>query len=271
MTSSAGHVAAEVAEVAERAVDRRPLPDRHQISERPQPDRAGQATPTRPMTAAATRGLQRSAGNRAVSQLMARRQGMRRPDAQRTPPSAGPAAVQRLAGAPVASPAAGTSGGVRGGPGTDPKFAELTSDVLDKRRKLTEHPPAKAEANAAQAAALPPQDDREAQGKTANAEKMNAAKPGEFDKAAFIRAVDEAIAAQAPKNLDEADKFGESGKACAVKDQVSGQVTAGTRSPQSTSGGWMHTRTSGTPGWSARAGGSRTSSPDCQRKPTRSS
>src|SRR5690606_29373393 len=65
------------------------------------------------------------------------------------------------------------------------------------------------------------------QGKAANAEKMHAAKPGEFDKAGFIRAVNEAIAAQAPKNLDEADKFADSGKADAVKDQVQGQVAAG--------------------------------------------
>ena len=56
---------------------------------------------------------------------------------------------------------------------------------------------------------------------------MNAAKPGEFDKAAFMRAVNEAIAAQAPKNLDEADKFGDSGKADAVKGQVQGQVGEG--------------------------------------------
>ncbi|WP_460777987.1 phage tail protein, partial [Micromonospora polyrhachis] len=56
---------------------------------------------------------------------------------------------------------------------------------------------------------------------------MNAAKPGGFDKAGFVTAVNEAIAAQAPKNLDEADKFGESGKADAVKGRVQGQVTDG--------------------------------------------
>ncbi|MFI0793993.1 hypothetical protein ACH4OY_15080 [Micromonospora rubida] len=92
---------------------------------------------------------------------------------------------------------------------------------------LGAHPPAASEASKAQGAAKAPQDDKEAQGKAANAEKMNAAKPGEFDKAAFVRAVNEAIAAQAPKNLDEADKFGDSGKADAVKGQVQGQVTDG--------------------------------------------
>ncbi|MFI7296518.1 hypothetical protein [Streptomyces sp. NPDC050121] len=56
---------------------------------------------------------------------------------------------------------------------------------------------------------------------------MNAAKPGVFDKAAFIAAVNQAIAAQAPKNLDEADHFSKSGKAEAVKGRVSGQVSQG--------------------------------------------
>ncbi|MEH1016900.1 hypothetical protein V6U90_27840 [Micromonospora sp. CPCC 206060] len=115
----------------------------------------------------------------------------------------------------------------RPGPDADPKFAALKSDVRAKQTVMGAHPPASAEAAKAQGAAKPPQDDKEAQGKAANAEKMNAAKPGEFDKAAFVRAVNEAIAAQAPKNLDEADKFGDSGKADAVKGQVQGQVGQG--------------------------------------------
>ena len=63
---------------------------------------------------------------------------------------------------------------------------------------------------------------------------MNAAKPGEFDKAAFIAAVKKAIAAQAPKNLDEADKFGDSGKADEVKGEVQGKVTDGKKARPST-------------------------------------
>ncbi|WP_229706649.1 phage tail protein, partial [Micromonospora sonchi] len=120
--------------------------------------------------------------------------------------------------------------GRRPGPNADPKFAALKADVRGKQKLLAAHPPAKSEAAKAQGAAKPPQDDKEAQGKAANAEKMNAAKPGEFDKTAFVRAVNEAIAAQAPKNLDEADKFGDSGKADAVKGQVQGQVTDGKKS-----------------------------------------
>lgn len=140
--------------------------------------------------------------------------------AQRLQATAGNRAVQRLVGS---APTKGS----RAPASTDPKFAALTGDIRDKQKLLGKHPPAKAEAAAAAAAAKPPQDDKEAQGKTANAEKMNAAKPGEFDKAAFVRAVNEAIAAQAPKNLDEADKFATSGKADAVKGQVQGQVSQG--------------------------------------------
>ncbi|MGA3525525.1 hypothetical protein [Melissospora conviva] len=108
------------------------------------------------------------------------------------------------------------------------KFAAVRADVGRKQKTVAAHPPARSEAARAQGAAKPPPDDKEAQGKTRNAEKMNAAKPGSFDKAAFITAVNEAIAAQAPKNLDEADKFGDSGRADAVKGQVQGQVAAGT-------------------------------------------
>ncbi len=217
---------------------------------------------SRPLSVSVAQRLQSAAGNRAVSALVAQRRtapprpggtgrgapagrpGPGRPptgapagpatsgpstagtptptgaDTTTVPPEAAP--VQRLvAGADTAA------AGRRAGPEADPKFAALTADVRGKQRELTAHPPAKAEADKAQAAARAPQDDREAQGKAANAEKMNAAKPGEFDKAAFVKAVNDAIAAQAPKNLDEADKFAGSGKADAVKGQVQGRVGQG--------------------------------------------
>ncbi|WP_425587079.1 hypothetical protein [Streptomyces violaceusniger] len=116
----------------------------------------------------------------------------------------------------------------RPGPGADPKFATLKKDVRSKQRSVAaSHPPPKAEAGAAQDAARPPKDDEEAQGKTANAEKMNEAKPKDFDKDAFIKAVEKAIAEKAPKNLDEADKFADSGKADEVKAEVHGKVGEG--------------------------------------------
>jgi hypothetical protein len=138
----------------------------------------------------------------------------------------GEARSEAVLDAPVQRLADGKAG-ARSGPGSDPKFTALKRDVKSKQQTVGKHPPAQSEASAAQGAAKPPQDDKQAQGKAANAEKMNAAKPGDFDKAAFVKAVNDAIAKQAPKNLDEADKFGDSGKADAVKGEVQGKVGAG--------------------------------------------
>lgn len=226
----------------------------------PEPTTMGVRDPgARPLSPAVAQRLQSAAGNRAVAALVAQRRAAGARTSPARPAGAGAAAKRPRAGGAARGPAvpaqrtaAGSSsvsatsaasapvGGAsvqrlatdpgpvhRPGPQADPKFAALKADVRSKQQLLAAHPPAKAEAAKAQGAAKPPQDDKEAQGKAANAEKMHAAKPGEFDKAAFIRAVNEAIAAQAPKNLDEADKFGDSGKADAVKGQVQGQVTDG--------------------------------------------
>ncbi|MFI9586809.1 HPC2 multi-domain protein [Streptomyces sp. NPDC052236] len=116
----------------------------------------------------------------------------------------------------------------RRSPGADPKFQALKKDVATKKRVVgTTHPPARTEAVAAQAAAVPPADDQEARGKAAHAEDMDAAQPKEFNKEAFVAAVEKAIADRAPKNLDEADKFGDSGKAEEVKQEVQGKVGEG--------------------------------------------
>ena len=113
-------------------------------------------------------------------------------------------------------------------PGTDPKFQALKKDVTAKKRAIGgSHPPATAEAGAAQSASVPPADDREARGKAAHAEDMDAAQPKEFSKSEFVAAVQDAIAKRAPKNLDEADKFGDSGKADEVKAEVQGKVGEG--------------------------------------------
>ncbi|MFC9430104.1 hypothetical protein [Streptomyces sp. NPDC056987] len=137
----------------------------------------------------------------------------------------GPPVLQEEA--PVAS-GGGKDLKARPGPEADPKFAALKKDVGRKKRALAaSHPPPKTEAVAAQDAARPPKDDEEAQGKTANAEKMNEAQPKEFDKDAFIKAVEKAIADKAPKNLDEADRFAGSGKPEEVQAEVRGQVGQG--------------------------------------------
>ncbi|MFE6766917.1 hypothetical protein [Streptomyces sp. NPDC057689] len=142
---------------------------------------------------------------------------------QRLQRAAGNAAVSRLVAQRYTAP-------VKPSPAQAPGFRSVKADVAAKKQRLARHRPAGTESKASQDAAVAPPDDKEAQGKAANAEKMNAAKPGEFDKKAFVDAVNKAIDAQAPKNLDEADKFSKSGKAERVKAEVDGKVSDGKES-----------------------------------------
>ncbi|WP_260696778.1 hypothetical protein [Streptomyces sp. 130] len=139
---------------------------------------------------------------------------------QRLQRAAGNAAVSRLVAQRYTAP-------VKPSPAQAPGFRGVKADIAAKKQRMAQHRPAVTESKASQAAAVAPPDDKEAQGKAANAEKMNAAKPGEFDKRAFIDAVNKAIDAQAPKNLDDADKFSKSGKAERVKAEVDGKVSDG--------------------------------------------
>jgi hypothetical protein len=184
--------------------------------------------------------LQRSAGNAAVARLVA---GARAPKADRAPAGgsapAGPvgaaAGAVTAPGEPVVQRRADGSGGSPSPPPAptpidphdDPRFATVESQVGAKAKGLRAHPPAAGEAKKASAAAMAPAGDKEAQAKAAQADKMSGAKPAGFDKAKFMAAVKAAIAAKAPKNLDEADSFPESGKADQVKIEVMGNVTKG--------------------------------------------
>jgi len=228
------------------AAPQRPSADRAAES----PVEARRSPAARPFSVVAAQRIQAAAGNRALSGIMAQRRAAA-PSAAAEPavetdtsPSAGETAEALEIGASARRPGATAApaeplerpqaravqrldAGVRAPAASSPKFGALKSDVKGKQKTLAAHPPATTKANAAQAAAKPPADDKQAQGKAANAEKMNAAQPGTFDKAAFIAAVNKAISEQAPKNLDEADNFGDSGKADAVKGQVQGQVGQG--------------------------------------------
>ncbi|MCX4846576.1 hypothetical protein [Streptomyces sp. NBC_00893] len=159
----------------------------------PAPERPPGDRPAPALAPRSLQRLQRAAGNRAVSRLVAQRY---------TAP-------------------------VKPSPAQAPGFRKVKSDVAAKKVRLAAHAPAATESKSAQDAAVAPPDDKEAQGKAANAEKMNAAKPGEFNKQAFIDAVNKAIDSQAPKNLDQADKFSKSGKADKIKDEVDGKVKDG--------------------------------------------
>ncbi|PWK86045.1 cytidine/deoxycytidylate deaminase-like protein [Lentzea atacamensis] len=142
--------------------------------------------------------LQQAAGNAAVSDLL----------------------VQRACPAPAPAPPAVT-------PAADPRFKSVHKDIAAKSKAAKAHPPAAVEVKKSQDAAIAPADDKDAQAKADQADKMAGAKPAGFDKAAFVAAVNAAIAKQTPKNLDEADKFAASGKADAVKSEVAGKVAAG--------------------------------------------
>ncbi|HEY5835583.1 phage tail protein [Streptomyces sp.] len=188
----------------------------------PEPAAAAPAATARgPVDVKALQRLQARAGNAAVARMVAQRAAAGRQPG--TTGGGGPT-LQRLdagggQGLPVAPE--GLS------PAQDPRFRQVTADVRKKKAALTRHPSAKTAVKAAQDAAVAPGDDKEAQAKAAQVGEMGAAKAAPFDKAGFVAAVNQAIAAQAPRNLQEADGFAASGRADAVKGQVAGQVTAG--------------------------------------------
>ncbi|MGH2970026.1 MAG: phage tail protein, partial [Solirubrobacteraceae bacterium] len=93
--------------------------------------------------------------------------------------------------------------------------------------KAKAHQPAAAGAASAQAAAQPPANEVASQAAGAQVEEMGKQQPGTFDKKAFIAAVKKAIDAAAPKNLEEADDFKDSGKAAQVKGEVGALVKGG--------------------------------------------
>lgn len=165
--------------------------------------------------------LQSAAGNAAVVALLGERRGgaEAQTDSERQ-------VVQRLdAGPGNCPPPPVAPPGITSA--DDPKFRSLKTDVAGKAKTAKAHPPPSAEVKKAQDAAVAPPDDKEAQAKEAQAEKMAGAKPGGFDKAKFIAAVTKAIEAQRPTTNEEAKDFAGSGKAGQIKSQVAGMVTQG--------------------------------------------
>ncbi len=180
--------------------------------------------------------LQPHVGNKAVAQAASRasharasRPGpkpTRRPPAKRAPNIMRRPAVRAFLQRAVACPPAPTAPQPVA-PGDDPRFTKVTDDVGDASRKEKAHPSAKTKVAEAQGAAAGPPNEVKALAGANQVDKMGAAKPGTFDKAAFIAAVAKAIDAAAPKNPEEATKFKGSGKTAEVKGQVSGLVTKG--------------------------------------------
>lgn len=112
-------------------------------------------------------------------------------------------------------------------PEDDPRFTTVTDQIGDVSAKQRAHAPPRSKVAEAQGAAVPPSNEVAAQARAGQVDKMSSARPGDFDKAAFIAAVGKAINAVAPKNLEEADDLKDSGKSSEVKQQVVGIVTKG--------------------------------------------
>ena len=200
--------------------------------------------------------LQRKAGNAAVTKLL-RGTVERRP----TPKAgagagAGPAPAEQAKGGGGGGEGGGVfalPGGVTGSvivqrksvsyappappkppnPYSDPKFMKVSKGVDKAKKDLKAHPPAKAEAKKAQAAAKPPAQDKEGQAKAAKADTMAGAKKSGFDKGAFITALTAALSKNKPQNLEQADEFSKSGKADGLKNEVVGKVTDGKKAAAS--------------------------------------
>jgi hypothetical protein len=142
-------------------------------------------------------------------------------------PAAADGAGPGAAAANGAGPAAPAEGGGRVEPRQDPRFQAMEARTKGAGANSKAHAPPKAGAAAAQAAAEPPGNEVASQAAAAQVDEMGEQKPGVFDRKAFIDAVKKAIEAAAPKNLEEATEFADSGKAGKVKDEVSGQVKQG--------------------------------------------
>jgi hypothetical protein len=112
-------------------------------------------------------------------------------------------------------------------PKQDPRFQAMQGRAKGAAAGSKTHAPPQAGAAAAQAAAEPPGNEVASQASAAQVDEMAEQKPGTFDRKAFIAAVKQAIEAAAPKNLEEASEFKDSGKAGEVKEAVSGQVKDG--------------------------------------------
>jgi Domain of unknown function (DUF4157) len=128
-------------------------------------------------------------------------------------------------------------------PAQDPAFQAVVKKTKAAAKKQKQHDPAKAQAVASQAAAAPPSNDVSSQAAGKQVGEMDQSKPKPFDRKAFKAALLSKIAATAPKNLEEADEFKESGKVGAIKGDLTGQVD----SSKQQSGGAIADKVKGTP------------------------
>lgn len=128
-------------------------------------------------------------------------------------------------------------------PAQDPAFQSVVKKAKAAAKQQKHHESAKSKAAQAQTAAVPPANDRTSQAAGKQVQQMDQQQPKAFDRKAFKAALIAKIAAAAPKNLEEADNFKESGKVGAIKGELTGQVT----SSKQQSGGAIEAKVKGTP------------------------
>jgi hypothetical protein len=109
-------------------------------------------------------------------------------------------------------------------PQADPGFQAVVKRTEAVAKQQKGHPPAKTKVTEAQAAAVPPPNEKESKAQDRQVQEINQRQPGQFNTAAFKAALMEKINAATPQNLDQADKFKDNNKLGAVKSDLSSQV-----------------------------------------------
>jgi hypothetical protein len=128
-------------------------------------------------------------------------------------------------------------------PAQDLAFQAVINKAKAAAKQQKSHAPAQGKATEAQAAAVPPANDRGSKAAGQQVQQMDQQQPKAFNRNAFKAALLAKIAATAPKNLKEADEFKSNGKVGAVKGELTGQVESGKQQ----SGGAIADTVKGTP------------------------
>ncbi len=106
----------------------------------------------------------------------------------------------------------------------DPNFLAFKDRVKEMAAEKAKHEPAKKSVKKAQAAAVPPSNERESIAQAGQTEEMAEQKPGEFDVEAFKKAILDMI--KLPDTLEKADNFEENNNLKDVKAKTSESVGA---------------------------------------------
>ncbi len=117
-------------------------------------------------------------------------------------------------------------------PTQDPGFRAVVERIKGTAKQMRQHAPAKTKSTEAQAAAKGPANEVSSKAAANQVQQMDRQQPKPFDRNAFKKALLAKIAAAAPKTLEEADKFKESGKLTNVKGDLTGQVDTSKKQSQ---------------------------------------